>query len=185
MGKFKQKREQKKLERLKKREEEFQQTKKEIEELLKNISEMTGHDEAIKMIDMKMPTKKERFFSALLKYGLSLILILAITGFIQWVYYDSFLIMLGLGLSIVLLEYLMNFIIMFFFGKYILYSFGTINILPPILSIIICSIFFPFIEVVSVWLLVAVILIYMIVRKIMLSLLKDDSNKKRIIKRVK
>lgn len=174
MGKFKQRREQKKAERLKKREEEFQQTKKEIEELLKNISEITGNSDSIKMVDLKMPTKKERFLSGLLKYGLSLILILGITGFINWIYYDSIWIMLGLAVSIVLIEYILNFIIMFFFGKYVLYSFGTINILPPILSFIICSIVFPFIEVVNVWLLIAVILIYVIVRKIMLSLLKKD-----------
>ena len=182
MGKFKQRREQKKIERLQKREEEFQQTKKEIEELLKNISELTGNEDGVKMVDLKMPTKKERLLSELLKYGLSFVLILGITGFINWVYYDSIWIILGLSLSIVVLEYILNFIIMFFFGKYVLYSFGTINILPPIISVVTCSLVFPFVEIVNAWLLIAVILIYMIIRKIMLSFLREDKNKRIMIR---
>ena len=177
----KKEKEQKKLEREQRRLQEIEQTKKEIEELLNNINEMTGNSEGIKMVDLKMPTKKERILSCLLKYGLSFVLLLSITGFLNWVYYDSIWTILGLALSIVILEYILNFIMMFFFGKYIIYSFGTINILPPILAIVACSLIFPFIELINAWLLIVVILIYIITRKVMISLLKGD-NKKIIIR---
>lgn len=175
-------REKKKIERDKKRDEEFQKTKNEIEELIKNINEMTGNEEAIRMVDLKLPSKKERILSFFLKYSLSFILILGITGFLNWVYYDSIFIILAFALSIVTLECVLDFIIKLFFGKFILYSLGTINILPPILSFVICSLVFPFIELVNVWLLIAVILSYLIIRKIMLSLLKSDNNKKLMIR---
>ena len=174
MGKFKQRREQKKIEKNKKREKEFEQTKKEIEDVLNNLNQLMGNDDNIKMVDFKIPTKKERILSDLLKYGLSFILILSISGFIKWVYYDSIFAILGLSLSIIVVEYILWLITTHLFGKYIFYTFGSLNILPPILSFVVCSLVFPFVELVNVWLLIVVILIYIIVRKVMLSSFRKE-----------
>ena len=63
MGKNKIEKQQKKMEREQRRLREIEQTKKEIAELLNNINEMTGNSGDIKMVDIKIPTKKERILA--------------------------------------------------------------------------------------------------------------------------
>ncbi len=173
MGKKSEEKQRKKLEREKQRSEEIEQTKKEIEELLNNINELTGGDQKIRMVDIKMPTKKERVRDSIIKNVLSFVLILAISGFINWLYYDSLWAVLGFSASIVAVEYILSFIVIFFFGKYLIYSFGTLNVLPPILAFVIVAVSFPFVELVNVWLFIVVMLLYVVVRKMMLNSLNS------------
>ena len=177
MGKINEEKRQKKLEREERRNQELEQTKKEIEQLINNINEMTGDDQKISMVDFKIPTKKERIINALIKNGLSFAIILSLTGFFNWLYYDTFMAVLGFGLSVIVLENILNFLMVYFFGKYVIYSFGTINVLPPIFSFVITAMVYPFAEPVSVLLLVIVMALYIIIRKVMLGLLKGGKRK--------
>ena len=78
MKESKKNRKQKKQERENKRKQEVEEVKKEIEKLINNMNDLMGNEDNVKVVDFKIPTRKERFLSIFIQIVSSLIILLSL-----------------------------------------------------------------------------------------------------------
>lgn len=175
MEKQKKDKKDKKKNREEERKKALEAAQKEIEDLIANMNNMIGNEEnPIKMLEIKIPTKKEKIMSFICSFVLSLLILLSLSGFINWLYYDNILMLLSFVGIIVVSESLLNWIIMYFFGKYILYSFGMIKILAPIFAFVIGILIFPFVEVKNFVLMLIVFVLYNVIKRFMMGVIQKE-----------
>ena len=175
MGKWKEKRAQKKKELEQKKQEELQKTQAELAELLEKISEIAGENVSEDLANFKLPTKKERILKFLMKYGLSFAIILGVTGFINWAYYNSIWYLILFSFIVVVGEIIISMSINYFLKKLVFFTLGLIHLSAPIVSFTLCALLIPFVEVANIGLLFLVIVIYIAVRSFMVSVFKTDN----------
>ena len=164
-------------------EDELSKSKKDLEDLLQQLQmKINETDKNVKIIKVKVPTKKEKVFNAILTYIISFLAVSSISGYIHWIEYDKFYHVLILAALIPIIENFVDYLIERFFFKYILYSFGIILVIAPIVSFFSLSIALPFITINNVLLTFLVIAIYVIIKKLLLSFFKGLKKNDNIIK---
>ena len=172
MEKQKKDKKKKKQEREEKQKQEIEKVQKEIESLIANMNELLGDDESVKMVEFKIPTKKEKILSFFIKVLVSLIILFSISGFINWLYYDAFVFVVAFFIIIIFVESIVDWIISFFFGKYIIYSFGALKLLAPLTAFIVAKFVFPIVIVKSFWWMALIFVLYCVIRKVFMDLIK-------------
>ena len=150
------------------RQKAIEKAQKELEDLITNMNNLMGDEEnPIKMLEIRIPTRKEKILGFIINVVLSIIVLLSLTGFIDWLYYDNILFLFAFIIIVIASECFLNWVIMYFFGKYILYSFGTIKILAPIIGFLVGIFVFPLVEIKNIALTIFVFILYNVLKKVM------------------
>ncbi len=158
-----------------KRDKKIDNTQKEIEDLINNLNELLGESGDVqKIFEVKILTKKELFIMSIMEVVFSILVLLGLSGFINWLYYDNMFQLFGFVGITVLLDICFDFLIKRFFSRLLLMSFGTISIFAPIAAFLIGVFIFPFVEVKGVFLAILVFVLYNIIKKIMLKTFRKD-----------
>lgn len=158
-------------------------SEEDLDFLVKQMEELfNSQGSNLKMLEL---TKKEKIKVALLhviEIVLSIVLLIASIGYLGWAKCDKiyeYFILIG---GIVTIEYVLRLIIDRLFFKFVIISFGTIRLLPPLIAFIICSLLAPGVSIVSIGLLILSFVLYLIIKKVFMDIL---SGKKFItIKRI-
>lgn len=168
-----------KIKKEKEKLEELEKVNDELQKLFDDLSELVGEDNGgVKVIKVNIPSKKERIINSIYKFIFSVILIIALSGFLNWCNYDNVYLFLVYVCSVALLELIIEKIITKYFIKYLVYSLGSLNLLAPILSFVILFFTFPFITMKNVILFIFVIILYMIIKKIFVRLIENIKTSK-------
>lgn len=148
---------------------------KEVEKLLKEMEDLLGDNISnVKVVAIDQKQKRKLFIFQVIEVVLSVILLFASIGYLEYVRCEElyqYFILIG---GIVLLEYLFKYIIKKTLLKLIILTFGTITILAPILSFVLCLSFAPGVEIISYGLLIVGFIAYLIIKKIFMSFLMGN-----------
>lgn len=170
-------------EKFKKEQEKIEKEKKDFEAMIEELQAKLGESsQNVKIIKVEPPTKKDKIVSVFANYLVALITIISLSGYMKWIEYDSFWSVVIFAASTPILEMIIELIIEKYFFKYILYTFGLIIFLVPIISFSVLIFAFPFIKINDYFLAILVIILYMIVKKILVSFIRNlFKGKKQVI----
>lgn len=144
-----------------------------MEQFFKETFEEMEKEGKIKMVNGMPVIRKKWQLLKLLKPLFSFILLLALTGFINWVTYDK--IYMGvIAIAIVaLLDFVFDGILKRFFMLAILKTFGVLHLLAPILSFTLVCVFFPSLEFPNIGLIILVMILYIVIKIFFFSSIKN------------
>lgn len=147
--------------------EETKKIEEELEELIDNLDTVLGEN-AVKLRVPKLNKKQLKKISIYNKVEifLSLLILVALSGFFSWFQYEKVFIIPISFVAIVAIDYLIMFFIDRYMVRLILFSLGLIKLVPSIISFLAVGLFMPYIKFNNFWLVSLVFVLYNAIRKI-------------------
>ena len=171
-----------------KKEEESSQDKQlkeledEISKLLEDMKLVMGEESVpdVKVVSSNKISKKKILLFQLIEVLVSIAILVGLTGYISWfrcekLYY--YFIVIG-GISI--LEFVLGYLVNRFLVKMIFYSFGLIMLVPTIVAFVLAGFIIPLFGTINIGRLVLVGVLYMIVKRILMRIIKGGNSSFRI-----
>ena len=153
--------------------EKMKELDDQIEQYFKKAFEEMEKEGKIKMVNGKPKLRKKVQLLKLLKPLFGFILLLSLTGFINWIKYDNIYMGVIAIASIAILDFVFDGILKSFFMLAILKSFGALNLLAPILSFTLVCVFFPSLEFPNIGLIILVMILYIVIKIFFFSSIKN------------
>ena len=164
-------------------EQEKEIEKKDIEEMLEELQKrFEENNQNVKIIKVKPVTKKQRVLGELLKYMISFITLVAVNGYIPCLEFDYFYYLLIYASVMPAIEFLIDYFIEKCFFKAILYSFGSILLIAPLMSFYVSILILPFISIANIGLSILAVIIYIVIKKLFLMFINNIKENNRKIK---
>lgn len=142
---------------------------KEIDALFKEIFEKMEKNNEIKMVNGKPKLSLKTRIINLCRPILGFIILMALTGFINWINYDKFYIAIIAMFAIAIIDFILETIIKKYFFVQAIKSFGALYLLSPVVSFTLICIFFPYLKFPSFGLVLLVMVIYIVIKKFFFS----------------
>lgn len=136
----------------------------ELDKAIIDLLEKMGAENDIKIINGKPKYGFKTKVIGFLKLLFSFIVLVALTGFINWIQYDKFYIALFGMLTIVCVDFIIGKVLMRFFMITVLKTFGVLKLLAPVMSFILVCLFFPGLEFPSVGLIILIMIMYVAIK---------------------
>lgn len=158
-------------------EEEIKRLEKEIQDMIEDMKTVMGDDAVPDVKIMAAPpiSKKRRFTFMLIEILISILSLVALTGYIKWIKCDKiYFYFINIGM-IVLIESILSFLINRFGIKLIIYSFGTIIYVPAIIGFFVVGLLTLGITSLEIGKTILVCVLYLIIKKIIMWLIKGTS----------
>lgn len=141
----------------------------EIDALFKEIFEKMEKNNEIKMVNGKPKLSLKTRLIDLCRPLFGFVILIALTGFIKWINYDKFYIAVIAMFIIAVIDYISELIIKKYFFVQAIKSFGSLYLLPPVISFVLVCVFFPYLQFPSVGLVLLVMVIFIVVKKFFFS----------------
>ena len=172
----------KKKENLSPQDEQLKQIEDEIKGLLEDMKVMLGDENVpdVKVVSSNKISKKKVLLFQFIEWLLSIAILVGLTGYVKWFRCEelyTYFIVIG-GLTII--EFIISYLINRFMVKLIFYSFGAILLLPTIIAFVMGGLLIPLLGTIDVGRLILVGILYMIVKRIIMRLIKGNNSSFRI-----
>lgn len=141
----------------------------EIDALFKEIFEKMEKNNEIKMVNGKPKLSLKTRLIDLCRPLFGFVILIALTGFIKWINYDKFYIAVIAMFIIAVIDYISELIIKKYFFVQAIKSFGSLYLLPPVISFVLVCVFFPYLQFPSIGLVLLVMVIFIVVKKFFFS----------------
>lgn len=141
----------------------------EIDALFKEIFEKMEKNNEIKMVNGKPKLSLKTRLIDLCRPLFGFVILIALTGFIKWTNYDKFYIAVIAMFIIAVIDYFSELIIKKYFFVQAIKSFGSLYLLPPVISFGLVCVFFPYLQFPSIGLVLLVMVIFIVVKKFFFS----------------
>lgn len=152
-------------------EDEIQQMIREMEMYLDD------NTQKVKIVKITEEQRKAMRIYTLIEIILSVVLLFSSTGYIGWIECDKlyqYFILIG---GIVLIEYLIKYILKKYFFRFLFITFGGILLIAPLVGFIVSIVFTPGANVVNYGLLILTFILYLVIKKIFMTIVKGDFRK--------
>lgn len=152
-------------------EDEIQQMIREMEMYLDD------NTQKVKIVKITEEQRKAMRIYTLIEIILSIVLLFSSTGYIGWIECDKlyqYFILIG---GIVLIEYLIKYILKKYFFRFLFITFGGILLIAPLVGFIVSIVFTPGANVVNYGLLILTFILYLVIKKIFMTIVKGDFRK--------
>lgn len=155
-------------------EEQIKKLEEELQAMIEDMKTVMGDDAVpdIKVMAAPPVSKKKRFLFGLIEILISILTIVALTGYIKWIKCDKIYFYFINMAVIIVIEFVLSWLIKRFGLKLIIYSFGAISYVPPIIGFLIVGIFAFGAETLDVGKTVLVGILYIIIKKLIMWLIK-------------
>ena len=165
-------------------EKQLKELEDEISKLLDDMKVVLGEDSVpdVKVVSSNKISKKKILLFQLIEVFVSIAILVGLTGYIKWFRCDElyyYFIVIG-GISI--LEFILGYLVNRFFVKQIFYSFGLLMLVPTIITFILAGFLIPLFGTINIGKLVLVGILYMIVKRILMKIIKGNNSSFRINK---
>lgn len=148
-------------------------TKEELEKLIKETEEqLASEGKSLRVIKIKMPQRNLKYLitDIITTVLLNVILVLSLSGYLEWTTNPKLINLALFALVYSGFDLVLRNIINFFFPKLIIKTIGLINLIPPIISILLVTIFTKFVVIKSVgrliFLFICLIVMRIVVKKV-------------------
>lgn len=141
----------------------------EIDALFKEIFEKMEKNNEIKIVNGKPKLSLKTRLIDLCRPLCGFVILIALTGFIKWINYDKFYIAVIAMFIIAVIDYISELIIKKYFFVQAIKSFGSLYLLPPVISFVLVCVFFPYLQFPSIGLVLLVMVIFIVVKKFFFS----------------
>lgn len=143
----------------------------EIDALFKEIFEKMEKNNEIKMVNGKPKLSLKTRLIDLCRPLFGFVILIALTGFIKWINYDKFYTAVIAMFIIAVIDYISELIIKKYFFVQAIKSFGSLYLLPPVISFVLVCVFFPYLQFPSIGLVLLVMVIFIVVKKFFFSII--------------
>lgn len=162
--------------------EQLKQLEDEIKNMLEDMKVVLGDDAVpdVKIVSTQKVSKKKILLFQLIEVLLSIGILVGLTGYISWFKCDKlyfYFIVIG-GMTII--EFILGYIVNRFMVKAIFYSFGLVMLVPSVIAFIFAGLLIPLVGAIDIGKLLIVCVLYMIIKRIIMRLIKGNNSSFRI-----
>lgn len=170
----------------KQKKEKPKKTESDLERMLRQVEEELGIDPSkLKVVRVNTPPRNFKSFiiDFFITIILNLILVLGITGYIEWALYDNIIDLAWFTIAFSIIEIGLKYVLNRFFNKLVIRTFGFIFSLATLIAIPLVLLLTDFVDVISVNRLLLMFVFMLIVRSMIRSFFARQKLKKHLYRK--